>query len=206
MLEQYVRHPYQRWCVNRVADLLGPYLSATQITVAAGLTGIVSMFCLIYGYQSLAILFLLLSGYADTLDGTVARREGQSSPAGAVFDIMTDRVVEFAIILGLFLIAPQARGLLCMLMLGSVLLCVTSFLVVGIFTPNDSEKSFHYSAGLMERAEAFIMFILMILLPDYFRFLAVLFLALILLTTIIRVFEFYSYATSSLRHDLHASG
>lgn len=196
MLEQYFRKHYQDLFVNRVAAVIGLYLSPMQITFFAGLTGITSVILLISDHPAFAVLLLLISGYADSLDGTVARRYGNCSPTGAVLDIMTDRIVEFGIILGLFVVAPIPRGLMCMLMLGGVLLCVTSFLVVGIFTPNESEKSFHYSAGLMERAEAFVMFILMILLPNYFTFLSVLFLIMISITTFIRVFEFSAQSVS----------
>lgn len=75
-------------------------------------------------------------------------------------------------------------------MLTSILLCVTSFLVVGIFTEKQTEKSFYYSPGLIERGEAFFFFILMILFPSYFVLLSSLFILLVLLTTAIRVVQF----------------
>lgn len=190
MLEHYCRQKYQYWLVDGIANVIGRYLSPTHITLFAGLAGLVSMLLLIKNSPLLAVFFLLISGYADSLDGTVARLYGTSSPAGSVLDIITDRLVEFSIIFGLFLLDPISRGVMSMLMLGSVLLCVTSFLVVGIFTPNESEKGFHYSAGLMERAEAFTFFILMIIFPTYFTPLSLLFFVLVLLTTFIRVFEF----------------
>ena len=76
-------------------------------------------------------------------------------------------------------------------MLGSMLLCITSFLVVGIFVANDSHKSFHYNPGIMERAEAFIFFIAMMLWPSAFVGLAMLFSLLVTLTAIIRLTQFY---------------
>lgn len=198
MLEQYVSPHYQRCLVDALARYVGRYFSPIQITLFAGLCGLASMIFLAYGFPAAAILCLLVSGYADTLDGTVARLYGASSPIGAVLDILTDRLVEFALIFGLYLQDPASRSLMSMLMLGSILLCVTSFLVVGIFTANESEKGFHYSPGLMERAEAFIMFILMILLPPYFMPLSILFVLLVTLTTIIRVLEFSRYAKYSV--------
>ncbi|WBV63947.1 CDP-alcohol phosphatidyltransferase family protein [Legionella pneumophila 130b] len=104
----------------------------------------------------LAISLLLLSGYCDTLDGTIARLTNHSSDWGSVLDIMTDRVVEVGVVFALWAINPNERGLGSLLMMASILLCITSFLVVGIFKTNDSEKSFHYSPGLIERAEAFV--------------------------------------------------
>ena len=193
MLEQYCRDYYQRYLVNGVADVIGRYLSPTQITVISGVLGILASALIINHFPLLAIIFLLCSGYADTLDGTVARLNGTSSPTGSILDIITDRVVEFSILFAIFLLDPASRGIMSMLMLGSILICVTSFLVVGIFKQNQSEKSFHYSAGLIERAEAFIFFILMILFPNHFIHLSIVFFILVLLTTLIRLFEFISY-------------
>ncbi len=133
---------------------------------------------------------LCLSGYCDTLDGTVARFQQHSTPAGTVLDIVADRIVECAIVIGLFSLMPQTRGFDCLIMLGSMYLCITTFLVVGIFTENSSQKSFHYSPGIMERAEAFVFFIAMILFSAHFSVLAWLYSLLVLVTAIIRTTQF----------------
>lgn len=108
-----------------------------------------------------------------------------------------DRIVEFSAVLALYLFDPQHRATLTILMLGSILLCITSFLVVGIFSNNTSQKSFYYSPGIMERAEAFLFFIVMTLFPDYFNFLAAVFCFLVCLTALIRLFEFKRSAQAS---------
>ena len=110
---------------------------------------------------------------------------------GAILDITCDRCVEFSIILGLYLVDPTSRPFLSFMMLGSVLVCVTTFLVVALFTPNESEKGFHYSPGLIERAEAFLFFGLMILFPPLFTPLAALFSILVFLTGLLRIRQFY---------------
>jgi len=142
-----------------------------------------------------ALCFLLISGLFDILDGSVARAFGKTSKVGAALDITSDRIVEFAIILGLFLINPEERGLYCLLMLGSVLICITTFLVVGIFSQNESEKSFHYSPGLIERKEAFAFFTLMFLSPSLFSFLALTFSALVCLTGLVRIRAFIAHSS-----------
>lgn len=142
-----------------------------------------------------ALAMLLLSGFLDILDGSVARFKNKTSQFGAVLDITGDRLVEFCVILGLYLYEPETRSLNCLLMLGSVLLCVTSFLVVGIFTPNQTDKGFHYSPGLMERAEAFIFFFLMIACPPAFSSLSYLFSTLVFLTAFVRLWEFKRFAS-----------
>ena len=82
-------------------------------------------------------MVLLISGYFDALDGTVARMAEQNSAKGTMIDIISDRIVEFAVIFALFLVNPLHRGVCCLLMLGAILICVTSFLVVWIFHENN---------------------------------------------------------------------
>lgn len=190
MIEKILRLPYQRFFVDRLSKKIETHISPTQLTIMGCFIGILAAFALCYQHRYLATSLLLISGYIDTLDGTVARNLQQATPLGAVLDIISDRTVEFAIVFGLFLINPGERSVLCMLMLGSILLCVTSFLVVGIFTPTDTEKSFYYSPGIMERAEAFIFFISMMLFTAHFQLLAVSFIILVMLTTVIRIYEF----------------
>ena len=158
--------------------------------------GIESAPLLAFHFYKAAVLAIVLSGFIDTLDGAIARFHQSSSPKGAILDITSDRAVEFSIILGLFFVSPETRGLPCILMLGSVLLCITSFLVVGIFKDNESQKGFHYSPGMVERTEAFAFFIALILLPEYFLILSIVFSILVFLTAFRRIFEFISTARS----------
>lgn len=189
MLEHYIRSPYQRLLVDPIAKQLH-HLSPNIVTLIAGGLGPLIILALAHQHNSLALGILLLSGYLDTLDGTLARLQSASSDKGTVLDIVMDRLVEFSVVFGFLLQAPAQRAIVCCLMLGSILLCVTSFLVVGLFSDNDSEKSFYYSPGLMERPEAFAVFAAMMLLPAAFMPLAYSFVCLTTLTTVIRVVEF----------------
>jgi len=195
MLESYLRPTFQKYFIDPVVGQIDRRTRWTPIglTYVAGLTGVLSAVMLWLGDPDAACFLLLLSGYLDAVDGSLARKKSISSSKGAVLDIVMDRVVEFAIMLGLYSVAPELRGYLVLWMLGSSLLCVTSFLVVGVFTQNNSEKSFHYSVGLMERAEAFLFFIVMILMPEWFVLLACLYTALVLTTAVIRVSQFLRF-------------
>ncbi|MCH9631032.1 MAG: Inner membrane protein YnjF [Chlamydiia bacterium] len=191
MIDSYLRSPYQKIIINPI--LRTPLLKRTvpnALTTLALITGLLTGYFLFSQRIILSIVFLTLSGFLDTLDGSLARHLHKTSDTGAAFDIFSDRVVETAIIIGLFLYAPS-RGMQALLMLASSYLCVTSFLVVGIFSGNDSEKSFHYSPGIIERAEAFIFFALMILFPSFFTALSYLYTALVLTTAAIRMLQFY---------------
>jgi phosphatidylglycerophosphate synthase len=197
MMEHYLRPSYQQVLVNPVANRLRGRVTPNQITVLSGVFGVLVLPALVFNQVFLAIGLLLLSGYCDTLDGTLARAGQEISHWGSALDIMIDRLVELGVVLALWAVAPEVRGLWCLLMLGSMLLCITSFLVVGIFTANDSSKSFHYSPGLMERAEAFLFFIAMMLWPSMFVWLALLFTLLVLATAVSRLLEFRHQTVSA---------
>ncbi len=189
MLEKSLRPTYDRLLITPLLPRLSR-ISPSWITLFATLTGLLIPFAL-YLHAPFSALFLLAAtGFFDTLDGALARHRTLSSPKGAVLDIVSDRLVEWAILLGFYLYSPESRGLMSLFMLGSVFLCVTTFLVVGIFQDNQSSKSFHYSPGLIERAEAFIFFSFMILVPQLFTPLALLFGGLTLLTAYIRISQF----------------
>ncbi len=191
MIESYIRPSYQHFCVDKFCDWLATKsITPLHITICATLTGVLAAVTIIAQYSWLAVLLLLISGYCDSLDGSLARRLQQTSAFGTVMDLSSDRLVEFVIILALFLVAPQSRALLSMLMLGATLLCITSFLAVGIFSENNGDKSFHYSPGLIERAEAFVFFIVMIVWPTSFNVMASIFTLLVLLTAVLRLYEF----------------
>ncbi|MBB72594.1 MAG: hypothetical protein CMF50_09375 [Legionellales bacterium] len=192
MLEAYIRPTFDRIIANPINRQLAKRWSVEPIhlTILAVVLGMVASFCIAVGWRWGAVGLLLASGLCDVLDGHLSRELGTDSPMGSLLDIMGDRLVEFIIVLGFYAYAPAVRSLLCLLMLGSILLCITSFLVVGIYSVNNGEKSFHYSSGLMERAEAFIFFIAMIVWPQYFTILATLFVILVLLTAAHRVWQF----------------
>ncbi|GAB4391596.1 MAG: CDP-alcohol phosphatidyltransferase family protein [Gammaproteobacteria bacterium] len=192
MIEAYIRPTYQRLLVTPCAHRLHNKLSANQATIAATISGILVIPLLLLHLPWAAAITLLLSGYFDTLDGTLARLHNNSTPLGTMLDITSDRIVEASIVIGLYLVAPAQRAGLSLFMLTSILICVTTFLVAGIFAENSSNKSFHYSPGLIERPEAFAFFIAMMLLPHYFTPLAIMFSLLVLFTAYWRVHQFYT--------------
>lgn len=188
MLEGYFRKSYQTHILEPILPLLR--IHPQTLTFVGCLAGLSIPPLLYFNYTYFAFLALIVTGFLDTLDGALARHLKLTSEKGAALDITCDRIVEFAIILGLFSVNPTTRGLPCILMLGSILICVTTFLVVGIFTQNQTHKSFYYSPGIIERAEAFLFFSFMILLPDTFAAAAYLFSALTLATALIRLQQF----------------
>ncbi len=190
MLEPLCRPAFHRVLVAPLLCLPGiDRVSPNWVTALALITGFAALPLLAFNLPYWALGLLLLSGYCDILDGSLARQQGTDSPLGTVLDILSDRIVESAILLGL-LFQELARGPWVAGMFAATLVCVTSFLVVGIFVQNNTQKGFYYSPGLIERLEAFVIFALMILLPQYFTILAFIYIVLVLLTSVIRVIEF----------------
>jgi len=99
MIETYLGSNYQKLCVNWLARFfLKCRLTPNSITLMAGILGILAALCIAWQKPLTASGLLLLSGYCDTLDGTLARLSNQATPQGSVLDICVDRFVEFAII------------------------------------------------------------------------------------------------------------
>ena len=186
MIEQRFRNIYQTILVNPVLKLCGKSLTPNKVTILSGIVGLLVIPALVFKCIWIAVFLLLVSGYFDTLDGSLARLQDRSTQIGSALDIVMDRLVEWAVVFALYLVDPQ-RAVLCFLILLANLLCITSFLVVGIFVEQNSNKSFFYHEGLMERAEAFIFFILMMLIPQWFAFLAVVYIILVLLTAFLHL-------------------
>lgn len=204
MIDSYYRNACQRriidpfaiWCARR-------NLSPNQLTFLAAFFGVVAAIFVSMDHSMFALACLLVSGLCDAADGTLARLLQISSNRGSVLDIAGDRFVEASMVLGLYCYAPHERGLTCLVLLASFYLCVTTFLLSGIFEKNISSKSFHYSPGLIERSETFIFFAVVILADDLFLWLAPVFSALVFFTAIKRLTELYKLlaSNSSNHHD-----
>lgn len=160
-----------------------------QVTLTAGLIGIGAAALLLLGRPVAAVIALWLSGTLDMLDGEMARQT-RSTPLGTFLDIVLDRVVEGAVIIGLAILYPEARLWLVILTVG-IVLAMTVFLTVGALVRVSSVKSFYYQPGLAERSEGIILLTAMILLPGYIVPLTVLFIAMEYFTTGQRFLEGY---------------
>ncbi|MBK2109940.1 CDP-alcohol phosphatidyltransferase family protein [Francisella tularensis] len=191
MIEQKIRPVFQRIFVDSIAKSIAPVIAPNLITLISLIVGLVAAIAFFIN-QYLCIFLLLLSGYFDILDGSVARLQGSSSSFGTILDILSDRFVESFIIIAIF-INQLDIAWVGLLMMMSIIVCISSFLLVGIFSQKESSKSFYYSPGLIERAETFIFFIVMILFPNIVVVLGLIYTLLVLWTTLYRCYEFYVY-------------
>ncbi|MBM7615183.1 CDP-alcohol phosphatidyltransferase family protein [Alkaliphilus hydrothermalis] len=179
---------------EKTADLcIRCKLSANHVTIIALLVGLVPAILLHFGYSAiLAVSILWLSGCLDAVDGTIARKTKASSPFGTIMDITFDRVVEISLLLVLALHYSK-NPFVFVVLAATIIINMTIFLTVGAASDKVSEKSFYYQPGLTERTEGFIMFSLMILLPNYTDYIALIFAAMILFTSGQRFREAYRF-------------
>ncbi len=203
MIENYIRNSFERVLIDPIvaqmkqSDLRN--ITPNAVTCLALFFGVLSSIFIANNLTIVAICALLFSGFFDILDGAFARQINRVSNFGAGFDIVSDRIVEASIVLGFYYLSPQDRGDTCLLMLSAILICVTSFLVVGIFSQNTSQKSFHYSQGLMERPEAFFFFFIMTLFPAYFFIFGLIFSILVMFTGLFRMWQFRKCSSTLLK-------
>ena len=136
-----------------------------RVTLWALLCGVMAAASLALGWTAAFLALLWVSGLLDAVDGTLARRNGSASRAGAMLDIVCDRAVEACVIVAFGLHCPGARFEL-LILCAAVILSLTVFLTAAAALPGTEGKSFHYQAGLAERTEGFVFFSIMALWPQ----------------------------------------
>ncbi|WP_281887096.1 CDP-alcohol phosphatidyltransferase family protein [Paenibacillus sp. YYML68] len=163
-------------------------LTPNQVTWAAFIIGVTTGGFIYFDMPMIAVLVLWLSGYLDAVDGSMARMKQQSSAWGTLLDITFDRIVELSVIVGLAMRFPQAAFLL-LLLTSSIVFSMTVFLTVGALSEKKGMKSFYYQAGLAERTEGFILFTIMIMVPNWLLWTTGLFLLVEIFTAMQRMLE-----------------
>ncbi len=167
-------------------------LTPNKLTVLAFLTGLGAGALVAIEHYIIAAIVLLVSGYFDLSDGTVARITNNRSSLGAFLDMVLDRMVESAVILGFYFAKPEFT-LVYFFFFISVLFNFTTFTVAGALLKNTGDKSIHYSPGLAERTETFIAFWLMMFFPNYAGHILTVFVIIVFITGIKRFFTIINY-------------
>jgi len=145
-------------------------LSANQITVCALLLALVGFYFAYAQQPFLSLLFFILSGATDAIDGAVARARKEVSARGAYIDGMIDRLVEFLFICSFFFYAlppfilPAGAWLVALLFFGT---CMTSFATAYADHRKVADaKKLAHQPGIFPRAERLILlFIALALVP-----------------------------------------
>jgi len=135
-------------------------VSANLATAAALAAGVGAGIAFAVKSPGWGILLLAISATLDALDGTLARETGQPTLRGGVADLVADRVVESAVIIGIAWPYP-ALYLPVLILLASWYVNITVFLAVGAALERHGPKLIDYPPGILERTEALIFFVIL---------------------------------------------
>ena len=130
-------------------------LGIVMATVAAATIGA--------GYLRIGLLFLLITGICDALDGAVARAADSGSGRGAYFDSVSDRLTDALLFGGVAWHLASTEP-------GRIMMLPVAVMAAAMFVSYQRAKaeSLGYEAkgGIMERAERVIMLALALLFPE----------------------------------------
>ena len=171
-------------------------VTANQVTMIGAAFGLIAAGFAAAGLFYPALWFVIANRFIDGLDGAVARAS-RSSDFGGYLDIVSDFIFYSAIPLA-FAVARPETALAAAFLIFSFIGTATSFLGFAILaekhevtTQIRGKKAFYYLGGLTEGTETILLFLAMLVWPDYFRLMAIIFGILCWVTTGTRIYAAY---------------
>ena len=171
-------------------------VTANQVTMIGAAFGLIAAGCAAAGLFYPALWFVIANRFIDGLDGAVARAS-RSSDFGGYLDIVSDFIFYSAIPLA-FAVARPETALAAAFLIFSFIGTATSFLGFAILaekhqvtTQIRGKKAFYYLGGLTEGTETILLFLAMLIWPDYFSLMAIVFGILCWVTTGARIYAAY---------------
>jgi archaetidylinositol phosphate synthase len=140
-------------------------IRANFATTLAAINGVAAGIAFCTGATGWGILLLATSALFDATDGTIAREYGGPSALGGVLDLVSDRLVETAVIVGIAWNRPELFRP-ALLLVGSWYVNITVFLAVGAALERTGPKLIDYPPGILERTEALIFFAVLALVAS----------------------------------------
>lgn len=138
-------------------------VTADMITGAGIVMAVAAAVAIGAGSLNLGLMFLVLTGIPDLVDGAVAKAWGTSSQRGAFFDSVSDRLTDGLLFGGVawYLTATDGRPWVVMLPVA----CYVSASLVSYIRAKADALGLDGSGGLVERAERFILLAIGLLFP-----------------------------------------
>ena len=187
--------------IDRVLNPIGRGLvvlgiTANQVTMVGVAFGLIAAGCVAAGLFYPAFWFVIANRIIDGLDGAVARAS-RSSDFGGYLDIVSDFIFYSAVPLA-FAVARPETALAAAFLIFSFIGTATSFLGFAILAAKhhvtsqiSGKKAFYYIGGLTEGTETILLFLAMLVWPDYFNHMAIIFGILCWVTTGTRIHAAY---------------
>jgi len=136
------------------AKLLAAGFTADRLTLVGVIMSACAAVAIATGHLSLGLLFLVLTGLPDALDGAVAKAAGTAGPRGAFFDSVADRVSDAMLLGGVAWYLADTSGSLAPLLPMAVL---AASLIISYERAKAEALGFNARGGVMERAERVIL-------------------------------------------------
>jgi phosphatidylglycerophosphate synthase len=167
MLDSFLARPGSRTAA--LLDALARRLHATglgpnALTAAALVTGVLAGALFALDRGGVALAALAVSGLLDATDGRVARLGPGPTPWGGVLDLVSDRVVEAAVLLGIALPRPELH-VPALVLAATWYVNLSVFLAVGAASERMPVKVIHYPPGLLERSEGLLFALVVVIAP-----------------------------------------
>ncbi len=166
--------------------------SANAVTAAGLAAGLLCAGAVAMHWYGTALALLVLNRLLDGLDGAVARAT-EPTDSGGYLDIVVDYVFYAGVPLAFAVADPARNALPAAALLAGFCLTATGFLAFaivaakrGLESEAQGRKSFFYSTGVVEGSETIMFFVLMMLMPAWFPYIAGLFAVLCVVTAVQR--------------------
>jgi len=154
MLDKQFRTSFEKGVRPVGVSLRKIGVTADHLTATGVVMAVAAAVSLGFGHLHLGLLFLVLTGVPDMLDGAVAKASGTASPRGAFFDSVADRVSDALLFGGVaWYFAANQPGLLVMLPLSVLALSM----LISYERAKAESMGFSARGGIMERAERMIL-------------------------------------------------
>lgn len=198
IFRRFIEKPLQKLAVPFVRYGISP----NQITITGFIFGLFAATALFLNLYLSAAFLIILNRLCDGLDGAIARSGAQAgkikpTDLGSYLDIVLDMIIygliPFSFVAGLE--SPtHMHWFACALLLFSYMGTSCSFLAYAIIaekralkTEARGKKSFFHHGGLAEGSETFLVMLLICLLPEFFVTACLIYAAMCLITTFMRI-------------------
>ena len=177
------------------ASLQRTGISADQVTVVGIAMATAAAVAIGSGNLRLGLLFLILTGVPDALDGAVAKASGTSSVRGAYLDSVSDRLTDALLFGGVAWHLASTEDSHIM-MLPVALMAIA--MLVSYQRAKAESLGFDAKGGIMERAERFIVLGFGLLFDEILIWVLWVMLALTVVTAIQRFVKVWRQATDAV--------
>lgn len=163
---------YTRFVIKPVvSSSFGKKASPNALTLVDLLFAIIFFITYISGYHVVGTLFLLINGFLDTIDGSVARARGMDSIHGSFLDNLCDIITEALIFLALYFYSPTQRGTFVIIGLSALFLARAITHLIAGAKKSQGNTRIHYVPAFMNRTAGFLILLIILFFPSTFRIL-----------------------------------